>query len=211
MPSTPSTILATQCTNSSRSADRVTSRVPLQVFASASVPSRLTTQNERKKAIDVLRKAGQDFVARLAEDRFVEPLANVWPPSAPRELISRFSQAIRSAPTGYFDAGEYDGKDLDSVKRSLYSARNGVQAVVGELEQGRTWPSVPTSGRVASCCDKARLQSGVAMTGEIVAPAVKVKRLPRRTFQRTQAAVRGMGRLSSPRQQDARREHRRCR
>ena len=37
-----------------------------------------------KNAIDVLDKAGLAFADLLAEDRFVEPLGNVWPPCAPR-------------------------------------------------------------------------------------------------------------------------------
>ncbi len=129
----------------------------------------------RRKAIDVLRKAGQDFVARLAEDRFVEPLANVWPPSAPRKLTSRFSYAIRSAPSGYFDAGEYDGKDLDHVKRSLFSARDGVQAVVRELEQRPDLAERAYQRARSKLPRRSRGQSGSGgtTTVEIVAPVVK--------------------------------------
>jgi len=39
-----------------------------------------------QRAIDAIRKAASEFFILLAEERFVDPLANVWPPSAPREL-----------------------------------------------------------------------------------------------------------------------------
>ena len=89
---------------------------------------------ERHKAIDCLRKASLGFSALLAEDRFVKPLANVWPPSAPRELTSRFSLAIRIVPARYLEDCAGDDKEFDSAKRSLFSAQHEVQAVVRELE-----------------------------------------------------------------------------
>ena len=52
---------------------------------------------QRQKAFDAIGVANKDLAALLAEDRFVEPLAGVWPPCAPRELTTRFSHALVAA------------------------------------------------------------------------------------------------------------------
>ena len=80
-----------------------------------------------------------------------------------------------ATPTAYSDAGEYDGRNLYYVKRGLFSARDGVQAVVRELEKRpdlaeRAYQRARDKLRRRS---PGQSSSGGTTTGEIVAPAVQ--------------------------------------
>jgi hypothetical protein len=133
-----------------------------------------------EKALSAVRKAASDFFALLAEDRFVEPLANVWPPSTPGELAFQFSHALVSARSFCFATRDSDDKKLSGQKQNLYLARCGVQSVLRELERrpdlaerayqrarDKLWRRIPKQSR-----------SG-GITDEIVVPAkVKDKTAP---------------------------------
>ena len=88
-----------------------------------------------EKALSAIRRAASDFFALLAEDRFVEPLANVWPPSAPRELAFQFSHALVSARSFCFATRDSDDKKLSGQTENLYWGRVGVQLVLRDLER----------------------------------------------------------------------------
>ena len=78
-PSTPSTPFAKPCSDFPAHAIDISHRVLL-------LPSRwqglipADYAEQRQKAFDAIGVANKDLAALLAEDRFVEPLAGVWPP-----------------------------------------------------------------------------------------------------------------------------------
>jgi len=88
-----------------------------------------------QRAIDAIRKAASEFFILLAEERFVEPLANVWPPAAPRELTFKLSHALALAHSFCFAARDGDEQKLSDQKRNLHLARSFVLAVLTDLER----------------------------------------------------------------------------
>ncbi len=94
-----------------------------------------TLPERRAKAADAIRNAAENLARLLTEDRYVAPIAGVWPPSAPK-LTSHLSIGLKTAESAAHATPAWkDDAYIDQPKRYAVSAESALKMVIAELER----------------------------------------------------------------------------
>ncbi|NLF09473.1 MAG: hypothetical protein GX594_16055 [Pirellulaceae bacterium] len=94
-----------------------------------------TLPERRAKAGEAIRKAAEKLDKLLAEDRYVAPLAGVWPPHSPK-ITGRLSYSLKMAKADAHTVADWkDDAHINQSKRSAVNAQYTLQAIVTELER----------------------------------------------------------------------------
>jgi hypothetical protein len=107
-----------------------------------------TLPERRARAADAIRKAAEKLAKLLVEDRFIAPVAGVWPPSAP-EIARRVSSGLgMAAGAARAVIAWKDDAHIGQFKSSAVSAQSMLQAVIAELERRADVAELAYQGRV---------------------------------------------------------------
>jgi len=98
-----------------------------------------TYREQHPKAMEAIHTAGINLDRLLAEDRFVESLAGVWPPSAPKDLTGSISLGLRNALAAARGASKCTlapaGGHIEGFKRSAVTAEYTLTGIVAKLKE----------------------------------------------------------------------------